>query len=395
LGYNLKKKNILVLYDYYFPGYKAGGPIRTLANIVDTLGDEFQFKIVTSDRDLGDLKSYVTVKSDSWNRIGKAAVYYISIEMMSLRELKRIICSTGYDVIYLNSFFSFHFTIKLLLLRMLRLIPDRPIIIAPRGEFSSGALRLKRLKKRVYIMVAKLFRLYRGTVWQVSSKYEEDDLRCWFGKEAQVVIAPDLPPILTSHARPKVLKTKKENYLEIIFLSRISRKKNLEVALNTLKRIKGKVVFDIYGPIEDSVYWEECQKIVCRLPKNIEVRYCGCVKHENVVSVMRKYHFFFFPTLGENFGHVILESFNAGCPVLISDQTPWRGLEKIGVGWELPLDTPELFHEILQRCVNMGGREYMQLSERALMYGRQVAQDEKVIDQNRELFLRTISNETI
>lgn len=35
---------ILTLADYYLPGYKAGGPIRTLANMVDMLGDEFKFR---------------------------------------------------------------------------------------------------------------------------------------------------------------------------------------------------------------------------------------------------------------------------------------------------------------------------------------------------------------
>jgi hypothetical protein len=37
---NIKLK-IMTFVGSYLPGYKAGGPIRTLANIVDRLGDEF------------------------------------------------------------------------------------------------------------------------------------------------------------------------------------------------------------------------------------------------------------------------------------------------------------------------------------------------------------------
>ena len=38
---------------------------------------------------------------------------------------------------------------------------------------------------------------------------------------------------------------------------------------------------------------------------------------------------FLLPTGGENFGHAIFEALSCGVPVLISDQTPWRGLEAI------------------------------------------------------------------
>ena len=37
------KLNILIFADYYLPGFKAGGPIKTLSNLVDQLGDEFHF----------------------------------------------------------------------------------------------------------------------------------------------------------------------------------------------------------------------------------------------------------------------------------------------------------------------------------------------------------------
>lgn len=43
------------------------------------------------------------------------------------------------------------------------------------------------------------------------------------------------------------------------------------------------------------------------------------------------------PTFNENYGHAIVESFVAGLPVVISDRTPWRNLEKINAGWDIPL----------------------------------------------------------
>lgn len=58
------------------------------------------------------------------------------------------------------------------------------------------------------------------------------------------------------------------------------------------------------------------------LPAHIEATYCGPGPLP-VPALMREHDLFFFPTLGENYGHVIIESLSAGTPVLISDQTPW------------------------------------------------------------------------
>ena len=381
---------ILTSVGYYLPGYKAGGPVRTLANMVNGLGDEFQFKIITADRDFGDTKSYPGIKIDGWNRVGKAEVFYMSPKKRSLRDFKRLLCSTEYSVLYLNSFFSPHFTIKPLMLRRLRLIPDKPLIIAPRGEFSLGALGLKSFKKQMYIMVAKVLGLYKGAVWQASSEREEADIRRWFGKDVRVIIAPNLPPVINVVDGSLIVQEKAMGCLKIVFLSRISRKKNLDGALKMLNGLKGQIQFDIYGPMEDKSYWADCQKIIGSLPGNIEVRYCGSVEHDKVGAVMREHDIFFLPTLGENFGHVILEALCAGCPVLISDQTPWRDLEEKGVGWDLPLEKIEMFREVLQRCVDMNNEEYVKWSEGAWGYGMQVTRDDGVVEQNRKLFYHAV-----
>ena len=45
------KPVILVFLGNYLPGFKSGGPLRTIVNLVDNLSDEFEFLIITSDRD--------------------------------------------------------------------------------------------------------------------------------------------------------------------------------------------------------------------------------------------------------------------------------------------------------------------------------------------------------
>ena len=69
---------ILTVVPNYLPGYEAGGPIRTIANMVEWFGDEFTFLIITADRDLGDTQPYTDIRVNEWQRVGKAQVCYLS-----------------------------------------------------------------------------------------------------------------------------------------------------------------------------------------------------------------------------------------------------------------------------------------------------------------------------
>ena len=63
---------VLTINSHYLPGYRAGGPIRTLSNMVDPLGNELVFRIVTLDHDLGADESYRDVVQGEWGLLGKA-----------------------------------------------------------------------------------------------------------------------------------------------------------------------------------------------------------------------------------------------------------------------------------------------------------------------------------
>ena len=376
---------VLVFSDYYLPGYKAGGPIRTTANMVERLGDEFCFKVVTRNHDFGDTISYPGVVHDEWQFVGKAEVFYLSPRGADFWTLRRLICSTNYDLLYLNSFFSFRFSIQPLMYRWARLGFQKPTILAPRGEFSPGAFALKRLKKHAYMALAKQAGFCRDIIWQASSEYEEKDIQRLFGGNVSTVVAPDFPPLIQGHNYPS-FSQKVEGRLRVVFVSRISKMKNLYSALMIIKGVKGEVTFDIYGPLEDPEYWSECRVAIHEMPENIKVEYQGALEHQDVVSVMGKYELFFLPSLGENYGHVILEALVAGCPVLVSDRTPWRGLTDKGVGRELPLEQPECFQMALQQFVDMDEQTYRLWSRRAREYGLQCSHSEEVVQENRQLF---------
>jgi len=387
------KYRILTVISHYLPGYKAGGPIRTVANLVEWLGDDFQIHIVTSDRDLGD-QPYASMRAGDWQTVGKAKVLYLPPQAFRLSAWRQVLGSLDYDLLYLNSVFS-PLTVETLFLRRIGKIPEKPIVLAPRGELSPGALSLKRFKKRPYISLAKFLGLYRNLFWQASSEYERQEILSNFGgsvngKTSFVFIAPDLPPrIPQKTALQSPLKEK--GVAKVVFLSRISRKKNLDLALQLLGNIAGQVQFDIYGPIEDRWYWQSCQALIAQLPENIQVRYQGAITPERAGEVFSQYHLFFFPTRGENFGHVILEALCAGCLILTSDQTPWRNLAAEKVGWDVPLSAPEEFGAALKELVSMSEPIFRERSRLAQAYGITFAENPALVEANRELFHRALT----
>jgi len=354
------KKTVLVFNKFYLPGYKAGGPILSLANIISALGDEVCFRVVTTDRDSGDVVRFPGVEVYEWTRVGKADVYYVPFSDFSFMKMVRLIREVSPDIIYLNSFFNVKFTIFPLLAWFLGFFGKRTLIVAPRGEFSKGALSIKWFRKKLYVGFFKLTKLGRDVVWHASSDYEALDIQEAVAPgRCRIKVASDLPRALVREAQSS--PRGRSVPLRIVFLSRISPMKNLDYAIRVLGRIRAPIIFTVYGPVADKDYWDRCLKLTKALPSNVEFEYGGLIDSSRVVECLEEHDLFFFPTHGENYGHVIAEALIAGLPLLISDQTPWRGLSDLGVGRDLSLDDEEQFVEYVEYLAAISDEQYREL----------------------------------
>lgn len=387
----MQKPVVLAFVPYYLPAYKSGGPVRTIANMVEMLGDQLDFRIVTSDRDAREINPFTYITVQSWNLVGKALVYYVDRNKLTLGEVRRLILNTPHDILYLNSFLSYHFTQKPILTRKMYSRSPQPAVIAPRGEFSQGALAIKRLKKQLYLRLVKMIGLYRNITWQASSEFEADDIRRTMGSTAKkIIIAPDLPTISTIGVNERDIRLAENEKLKIVFVARISPKKNLDLALQVLSQITIPVQFNIYGSVSDQNYWRQCQEFTKNMPSNIEVCYHGVVEHAEVFNVLAENDLYFLPTHGENYGHSIIEALMAGVPVLISDQTPWQDLDHAGVGWVRSLDDIEAYKEIIEQFAMTEVSLRMAQRERSRNYATKVAKNSTIKEQNLQLFLRQL-----
>ncbi|MEY3142720.1 MAG: hypothetical protein RLY21_1213 [Planctomycetota bacterium] len=388
----MERPVVLCFIDYYLPGFRAGGPTRTIANLVASLGDEIDFRIVTRDRDWGDQKPYDGVRIDGWNKVGKAQVYYASPATLSMRGLRKVICETQHDAVYLNSFMSPRMTALPLMLRRLKQVPSCPWIIAPRGELAASALVQKAAKKRAYLAGAKAAGLYDGLIWQASAPHEAADIRRVMGSRASnISVAPDLPRFASDlgDVRAALTSSSTAETLKLVFLGRIAPVKNLDFLLEVLSTVKRDVELTIYGLRDVPEYWSRCESMLGALPANVRASYAGEVKPDDVFSAFGKHDLFVFPSRGENFGHVVLESLSAGTPVLVSDQTPWRQ-DGSGALEVLSLESKSAWRDAIERWTVLDGFEKAQLRENARDFARDYLEHDAGTEDSRRLFLDAI-----
>ncbi len=368
------KKKILVFIDYYLPGYKGGGPVNTLSNMVNLLSKENDFYIVTRDRDLGDIRSYPNIECNKWLPVGGGNVMYLSPDSIKLGKIYEIIKGGKWEKIYLNSFFSRKFSISIVLLGKVFGF-DIPILLSPKGEFSRGALKLKPIRKKLYILLAKIFKLYKNVVWHLTDSFELEALRKVFDRDLSYKIAKDPVCVDINSSCREIIKTK--GMLNLVFISRISRKKNLDICLKILGQLDNAITFDIYGPIEDSDYWHYCCSLVSTLPPYVKVKYCGEVSHDEIYDAFSKYHMLFLPTAGENFGYIIFESLLSGRPVLIGSDTPWKDLASKNLGADISPDDVGSFVREINKFIQMDQDDFNKVAEDCRNYAIFICNEEE------------------
>ena len=327
---DIKKKNILVFSDYFLPGYRAGGALKSIFNSISMMKSEISFTVYTRGYDYFPENKYENILMNKIiNKNGIRIIYiffkYIPDTISLVINLIKNNCfRESFDTVYLNSFFSLFSSIIPQILVLLRFIKCKKLIIAPRGELDKGALMQKKIKKFFYIFLYKILRNFfeqDKLIFHTSSFHESNYLNLIF-KKAIIKECIDPPSLIN----PKLsLYKPKKNYLKLIFFSRIDNKKNLKFLIECLSTstFYFHIQFDVVGPISNKSYWNECLKLSRNLPENIKFNYLGNYSPDQLYDLIPIYDLFVFPTYGENFGHVIFESIRLGTPVITSIYTPW------------------------------------------------------------------------
>ena len=351
-------RKVLVFIDWFYPAFKAGGPITSISNMISLLSKDLDFFIVTGDRDLLDTSSFKGVKLDTWLKKSNYSIVYLSKSMRNRQHYNKLFNDVNPCSVYINGIFSYDFSIKPLIYLKNK---EVKFINATRGMLGSNSLKIKSLKKKIFLFTMNLFKQYENVVWHLNSENELNELEINIKSPTNKIIIPNIPR-LSKQESPSHKKFK--NQLDLVTICRVLPIKNIHFVLKLLKEIHFKCKYTIVGPIEDMDYYQDCLKLIKKLPDNVEINFSGALNPQETETILNDSDVFISSSLNENYGHSIVEALGAYKPVLISEHTPWKDLETHRAGADMPLEK-NIFIDQLNKFSKMNHNEYILYSNGA------------------------------
>ena len=374
------RRQILIGVDWYLPAFRAGGPIRSVANLVDLLMErDWVVWVLTGAYDLGDVEP-LDVTTGQWiQRSPQLHVRYLLRDEMGASAWREAIKMANPDWLYLNSVYSRPFALDAL--RLVRSeFPELRVVLAPRGMLGAGALSIKPFKKQVFLRVARWLGWFQNVRWHASTTLEEAEVHLWF-PDAEVLVASNLPS-----SAPKDNPDRPADRWVLIATGRMNRKKNFDFGIRAIQAAELFIPVEIrlFGPPEDRVYLREMLALE-QDQSRISIRYMGSLNHHQLSQEYKKAHFLLLPTLHENFGHSIAEAWAHGCPTLIADTTPWRDLATKGIGRDWPLDL-DVWVEGMTEVLSMPDSTWREMSHAARHHFETVVRSASIKEANLRIF---------
>ena len=379
------KTRILVSTEWFPPAFKAGGPIRSVYNLIlamkaDGGNPDLEFFVLAGVYDLGEEEKMEGVDEGVWSHlegVSGVQVRYENRLNWKKSNWKNVFDEVKPDVLYLNSLFSLAFTLRPLQRARAKGVKT---VLAPRGMLGAGALAIKPLKKFVFLSLARNLDFFRGVEFHASTEEEVREVNMHVpGKKVFVARNFSDPTIKT------LPTTSLSESLNLLCLGRVHPIKNLLFAVEILSKMNlngRKVSVNIVGPSEDENY---LNSILHLSNTNIEVTYSGTVSHQELHEVFKSAHYLLMPTMHENYGHAIIESWGFGRPVLLSDKTPWRDLQKKGLGYCTPLE-PALWEEVFKEILLVTETDLKGMSAKCNAHYQELVFDPEILKANRAIF---------
>lgn len=383
---NKEKNRILIFNGYYHPAKNYGGPITSIENTVSTCSDEFDYYIVCYNHDFRSREPF-QVEINQWGQIGRAQVLYVPHGFLdfSYNRMRSLLLSVNPSIIWFSGVLTPNY--KIVATRCARKLKI-PVLFSPRGEVSADRVRLKSYKKIPYLKLIRLFRLYKDCYFHATSVDEEIGLIKYFNP-----LKNHLFNVSNISLPLQVLEegyVKEKDVLKVIFFSRVHEVKNLLFAIQCVSKCTKAIIFDIYGPIESESYWNECLSAISDAPKNVVITYRGVLSSSSKRKVIQQHDCFLFPTINENYGHVIAESLANSRPVILSKYTtPWDDLNN-RAGYAIPLSEPDLFTTKLDYLASLDDAEFKKLISHTKEYFIEKIGTDDAVAGHKEMFREII-----
>lgn len=295
------------------PGITVGGPSYTVAELSRALvraGNEVQLHLANEN-----LEGLEDLDIHAYDLLNWPVVKQLGFAWGEYGKLKEE-CRTA-QIIQTNSLWMYANFIT----EFARRGTGAKSVIMPRGTLSAYALSISSWKKKIVSFLGQGTALKHADLFIATCEAEYHDIRN-YGLTAPVAVIPngiDIPSL------PRNIEKKKR----ITFLSRIHKKKGVDILLDAWSKIEKDKCFDewtlsIVGPMNDYARQmvQKAKELDCR-----RVEFTGEMFGDAKFRYLAESLLFVLPTHSENWGIAVAEALACGTPAICTKGAPWQGLE--------------------------------------------------------------------
>jgi glycosyltransferase involved in cell wall biosynthesis len=351
---------ILQIVPSFSPVY--GGPSQMVKGLSQALAAEgIKVTIITtnSNGDTGQAPLDVPLGKPIWQD-GYEIIYFPCFPFRRYKfsvDLLRWLAShtQDYHLAHIHALFSPVTTAAATIARRNQL----PYILRPLGTLDPADLQKKKQLKQIYGLLWEKPNLAGAAAIHFTSE-EEAKISARFGTTTKDLVIPlgvDLPASL-----PALGKTRKQLGIDndtklILFMSRIDRKKGLDLLLPALESLQAEDL-DFHfvlagGNPQDSDYEAQIKTKIANSPLKQRTTITGFVQGDLKLGLLIDADLFVLPSYYENFGIAVAEAMAVGTPVVISNGVQiWQDIEAMAAGWVTPCEVAQLTNSLREAILS-------------------------------------------
>ena len=346
----------------FYPAIFYGGPISSTWDLSKKLGEKnIEVYVSTTNADGNKRIKDIDTKEHIKQAENVFVRYYHEqlINIFSFSFLFGIFSDIKKsDVVYIQ--YLFHYTVLFSL--FFSVLLGKKIILCPRGSFSSFTLSNKRSwLKRLWLFLF-ISPLKNKIIWQASSYLEKEDILFYFPK-VDVKIIPDgidVDSFSNSNKMDKKELLKKytnkdfKNVSDVVFsMGRLHKIKRFDILINAFELYldENKNAKLLIAGADDGVR-NALENQIKELKLEDSVFMIGLVNFSQKKELLSNCSFFSLSSDFESFGIVVSEALACGVPVVVSDKTSWKNIERNNCGIFVKNQKEDFctaFHQIQER----------------------------------------------
>ena len=325
----------------------------------------------------------IAVESDDMNThlFNGTAVKLVKVtSSASQSDYIQLFSEGGYDLIHSQCIWKPSYHKVAIAARKLNI----PLIITPRGTLEPWSLGQKKWKKKMAMVLYQKNDLQKAACILATSDMEARHVRD-LGIAPPIAIIPNGIDVSEYACRTEGSKFSVKK--QIVFLSRIHKKKGVEFLINAWEQLKAKypdwnVVIAGNG---EEAYISQLKAMITAKSLHEFVEIIPPVFGEAKHKLYSESSLFILPTYSENFGMVIAEAMSCGVPCITTNGTPWQELNEKCLGWCIDLSQENVIKTISE-AIDLGQDKLFEIGQRCSQYIYDTYQYTEVASKNKQVY---------